>query len=153
MAIVACAWCGKELQTGLPGTFLSHGMCVSCSGRNGFFPVEELRSIRGESIDHFPPGEIEIDRHGVIREYRWSDGADGGLWGWILGKHFFAEVAPWDLVQKFEGQFKRLVGSGRSGAAELAFLSRTPICERLVFLELTYNENTGRGIIAIEQLA
>jgi photoactive yellow protein len=154
MATVACAWCGKELRTGIPGTFLSHGMCVPCSGRNGFFPVEEIPPYSGGAVDHLPAGTVEVDTVGMVIGADLADeDAPGEDWSWVLGKHFFREVAPWTLVRQFEGQFARLIASGVSGEAELAFLARTARHERLVFLELVYEQATGRIRITIEQLA
>lgn len=154
MATVACAWCGKELRTEIPGTFLSHGMCVPCSGRNGFFPVEELSAFTAGEVDHLPPGTVEIDRRGIVIHADLSDeDSPGDDWSWVIGKHFFREVAPWALVRQFEGQFARLIASGVSGEAELAFLARTALRERLVFLELLYDQDTDRISITIEQLA
>lgn len=156
MGTLTCAWCGKELRADLPGTLLSHGMCIPCSGSNGFFPVEEHVTVSpdAESADPFPSGWLIVDRDGVIQSFRWSDEPlAGSSWRGITGTSFFADVAPWPTVRRLERQFRHFVMVGEPGEAELAFLFRSGEVDQLLFFELVYDPLAEEARITVEQIA
>jgi hypothetical protein len=153
MGSVACAWCGIELRRDLPGTFISHGMCVPCSGRNGFVPVEELPATVITS-HHIPCGTFEIDEAGHVLSYREHPGdQDGGAADGFLHRPFFDDVAPWGTVRQLKSRFQEVVAKGAKAEIELAFLARTLASERLVFFTLNYDPAAHAARVVVEHLA
>ena len=107
------------MRRGAPGALVSHGMCVSCSGSNGFFPIDYSS---GSPQQELPSGTLLLDCEGRVREYSWDPPEPAGRsWQWIKGCDFFGEVAPWSPVRHFRAQHQLMVDAARDQEAELAF--------------------------------
>jgi photoactive yellow protein len=79
--------------------------------------VEQLESIASMSdaeLDALPVGTIRLDREGRILSYNLAEAAQSGLKPeQVIGKNFFAEIAPCSNVRAFAGKFSQGVAEGR----------------------------------------
>ncbi len=154
MATIACAWCAKELTRTSPKSVVSHGLCVACAGRHGFFPAQDHLTVSPAEFERLPFGTIEVDGEGVVRSYvpaaMAGTGPDPSS---ILGRHFFSQVVPWTVAQRLEDQFTDFVARGATGGAGFPFYFRTVGGERLVLVELIYNARQGLSRITVEELS
>ncbi len=156
MATIACAWCEKELSRPSPeasDTFVSHGLCVACAARYGFFPAQDQITISAEEFGRLPFGVIEVDGQGVVCSYApAATGLDGSEPPYILGRHFFSEAIPQTVACRLDEPFRSLVARGVTGGICSPFYFRTCGRERLVVVELIYNARQGMSRITVEEL-
>lgn len=68
---------------------------------------------RGAALDALPFGVIVVDRAGEVVEYNQSERQLARVSrDEVVGKNFFAEVAPWAAVREFEGRWDDFIASG-----------------------------------------
>lgn len=153
VAASICAWCGTVLREGSPHEppeRTSHGVCVTCAGAAGCFPVEDLTSLTAEHYDTLPFGVIGLDQAGNIVAYNQNEEDRSGLSrANVLGRNFFREVAPCTQVSAFEGRYRRMAKSGTSDHAVLMFVFRFADGARLVRVSLSYEPLRERGLILV----
>ncbi len=75
---------------------------------------ERIETYSREEFDNLPFGAIKLDKDGVILKYNAYEGRLAGrIPSEVVGKNFFAEVAPCTNVQGFAGRFREGVESGK----------------------------------------
>ncbi|MCC6738273.1 MAG: PAS domain-containing protein [Planctomycetia bacterium] len=123
---VVCAWCGRRVREGSPGA-VSHGICASCAGESGQFPVESLGAATPAMLDRLPFGLIRVSREGTILAYNAAEETlSGRRRADVVGRNFFREIAPCTAVAAFEGEVAKLWGSDSGGRTTFAFVFEFP---------------------------
>ncbi|MHC4955908.1 MAG: PAS domain-containing protein [Planctomycetota bacterium] len=69
--------------------------------------IQQVASMSRGELDELPFGAIEVDGEGTILQYNAAEARLAGLDPKdVIGKNFFAEVAPCTNVQEFAGRFR-----------------------------------------------
>ncbi|MDT5061474.1 MAG: hypothetical protein QOH63_1933 [Acidobacteriota bacterium] len=95
---MTCLWCNKELKV---GEFERGNLCSECEQVSTGIP-----NLSSEQLDLLPFGLIELDKTGTIVAFNESEerlslrSKDE-----VIGKNFFADVAPCADVQDYKGRF------------------------------------------------
>lgn len=151
MTQTLCSWCSKVLEEGNPLLRPNYGICASCADKHDLLPVEERPDLSQEEYDRLPFGVIVTDDQGVIQCFNRHEEQKSGLpRAEVLGKHFFAEVAPCTRVREFEGSFKSLIESGRSGRKETGFVFRFRGNTRIVTATMRYHAEERVAVITLK---
>ena len=155
---VVCAWCRRVMREPTAGTADdardSHGMCLACARALGTFPTEDFFAFGPAEYDRLPFGLIELDAEGRVRAYNATEATLTGLDPRrIVGRLFFAEVAPCTRVREFEGVYEALVARGGGIVPPFHFLFRFAGGDRLVEITLAYDAARGRGQLHMWELA
>jgi photoactive yellow protein len=80
----------------------------------GSADIERIQSLSEPELDQLPFGAIRLDRDGTILSFNKAEvDLSGRKKESVVGKSFFAEVAPCTNVKEFAGQFREGVGTGR----------------------------------------
>jgi photoactive yellow protein len=75
--------------------------------------IERLQNFSETELDRLPFGAIRLDREGRILSYNQAEAdLSGRRKESVLGRNFFAEVAPCTNVQEFAGRFREGVAAG-----------------------------------------
>jgi photoactive yellow protein len=102
---VSCAWCGAG-DDGGSGT-RSHGICPAC-----FETIVGTPLLDEADLDSLPFGLIEIDPDGTVLRYNSTERAlSGKSVDDVIGRNFFAEVAPCTRVREFQGRVAPFLAS------------------------------------------
>lgn len=148
---VLCAWCNATIREGDGSKESSHGICFQCVQSMGLFPTEDIRSLSQEQLDSLPMGVIELDREAIVRRYNVAEARAAGLdQQRVVGRHFFAEVAPCTSVQEFRGRCEEMMRSPHAERDELDFLFRFRAGDRLAHLVFSWDPHAGRLTILID---
>lgn len=148
---VVCAWCRDTIRAGDPSAPVSHGMCIPCVRSTEAFSSETLDEFSQSELDQLPVGVVELDREGVVRAYNRVEAKASGLArNWVLGKHFFTEVAPCTAVYEFQGRFDRLVQRGAPAREELDFLFAFKTGERLASISMNWDPSRRRVTMLVD---
>lgn len=148
---VLCAWCNATIRAGDGSQESSHGICFGCVQGMGLFPTEDIRSLSQEQLDALPIGVIELDRDATVRRYNIAEARAAGLDpNTVVGRHFFAEVAPCTSVQEFRGRCEEMMRSPHAERDELDFLFRFRTGDRLAHLVFSWDPHAGRLTILID---
>jgi photoactive yellow protein len=148
---VVCAWCRSTIRAGDPTAPVSHGMCIPCVRSTEAFSSETLDEFSQRELDQLPVGVIELDAEGVVRAYnRVESKASGLARNWVLGKHFFTEVAPCTAVYEFQGRYERLVARDLPTREELDFLFAFETGERLASISMNWDPKRGRVTLLVD---
>jgi len=76
--------------------------------------IERIQSLSEQELDQLPFGAIRLDRDGTILSYNQAEAdLSGRKKENVVGKSFFAEVAPCTNVKEFAGRFREGVSTGR----------------------------------------
>jgi photoactive yellow protein len=76
--------------------------------------IERIQSFTENELDALPFGAIRLDRDGQILAFNQAEAdLSGRKRENVLGKNFFADVAPCTNVQEFAGKFREGVGTGK----------------------------------------
>ena len=70
--------------------------------------IERIQSLSEQELDQLPFGAIRLDRDGTILSYNQAEAdLSGRKKERVIGKSFFAEVAPCTNVQEFAGRYRQ----------------------------------------------
>ena len=76
--------------------------------------IERIQSFGEQELDQLPFGAIRLDREGKILSYNQAEAdLSGRKKENVVGKNFFADVAPCTNVQEFAGKFREGVQTGK----------------------------------------
>ena len=155
---VVCAWCRRVIREPAPGAAAaahdSHGMCLACARALGVFPTEDFFALGAAEYDRLPFGLVELDAAGRVRAYNAAEASISGLDPRrIIGKAFFAEVAPCTRVRAFQGAYEALVARGGGVEPPFQFLFRFAGGDRLIEITLAYDAARQRGQLHMWELA
>lgn len=110
-----CAWCASEIRptTHTDVSKISHGVCLTCCQRFDLFPTQGIPSLAQSDVNLLPFGVIVLDRQGLILQYNSAESVISGYDSEnVIGRDFFAEVAPCANVQEFAGRVAELQANG-----------------------------------------
>jgi photoactive yellow protein len=80
----------------------------------GSAEIERIQNYTEPELDKLPFGAIRLDREGTILSFNKAEvDLSGRTKERVLGKNFFADVAPCTNVQEFAGKFREGVVTGR----------------------------------------
>lgn len=148
---VLCAWCNATIREGDGSKESSHGICFECVRGMGLFPTEDIRGLSQEQLDALPIGVVELDRQGIVRRYNATEARAAGLDPrQVVGRHFFAEVAPCTSVQEFRGRCEEMMQSPLPERDELDFVFRFRSGDRLAHLVFSWDPHAGRLTILVD---
>lgn len=148
---VLCAWCSATIREGDGTKESSHGICFQCVQGMGLFPTEDIRGLSQEQLDALPMGVIELDGKAIVRRYNLAEARAAGLDPRkVVGRHFFAEIAPCTSVQEFRGRCEEMMLSPLPVRDELDFVFRFRSGDRLAHLVFSWDPHAGRLTILID---
>jgi photoactive yellow protein len=108
---------------------------------------KELGSLRVNQFDQLPFGAIRLTRKGIVLEYNAAEAAFARRDPLnVVGKNFFAEVAPCARVGKFYDTFLQATRGGEFDHT-FKFTFRFPFGLRQVRIRL-FSDGTANGIYA-----
>lgn len=75
--------------------------------------MQRIDGLSEEELNRLPFGAIRLDTRGVVQAYNASESRAAGRHpALVVGRNFFAEVAPCTNVQSFAGKFREGVAKG-----------------------------------------
>jgi len=149
---VVCAWCGRSIREGNPGS-VSHGICLTCLGDTFNYPIENLALLNRDVADHLPSGFIRLDANGTVLEYNTAESMLSGLPRQnVVGKNFFRTIAPCTCVKQFEGKIKDMIAAGKPARDQIEFLFKFPGRVTMVNLAMIYEPARNEVILLIRKV-
>ena len=102
--------------------------------------IGEIGRMTPEQLDDLPFGAIQLDHHGRVLSYnRAEERLSGRRREAVVGRDFFAEVAPCTRVKRFFGAFQ--LGVERRSLNEVFdFVFHFPEAKREVRIRMIYSE-------------
>jgi photoactive yellow protein len=75
--------------------------------------IQLLDTLSREELDELPVGVIQLDRDGTVLQYNETESSLARFSrGDVVGRNFFAEIAPCTAVRDFQGRFDEGVRRG-----------------------------------------
>ena len=129
---------------------VSHGICARCIGVTEGLAIDDLKDVQSTQLDALPFGAIRVTEDGTIEAYNATESTRFGYKpDEVVGRSFFADIAPCTAVQEFKGRFDALVQSGTSGRASLSFVFCIGARSELVDVVLLWDAHVRRGTLLI----
>lgn len=152
MGPVVCAWCDRQIRSGDKSFPVSHGICVSCIGRER--GVEDLRQLSQEELDSLPFGVIRLNGEGTVVAYNQTESGFSHLEpGKVISKNFFSEIAPCTRVKEFAGELESLRSARKSGRKRISFVFTFPHGAMWMSIALNYDAQDDETTLLVKPLA
>lgn len=111
-----------------------------------------LLHLGQDEVDQLPFGMITLDREGAVIGYNATEARLSGFDPKaVLGRNFFADVAPCTNVQAFGGLYRSLVRSNEPRACEFDFVFRFAHGDAKVRITMVYLQKLGKGLLLVDQ--
>lgn len=144
-----CAWCQAVLGPSPTGED-SHGICLSCLPGVFDVPVATLDALSADEADALPYGLIRIDDADRVIAFNRAEARLAKLpKERVIGRSFFAEVAPCTNVKELAGWIRDARRSGRSQRTEITFVFDFAHGRRLVSIAMTYNARLHHATLLV----
>ncbi|MGK2859018.1 MAG: PAS domain-containing protein [Thermoanaerobaculia bacterium] len=113
--------------------------------------IQEVTAMGEEKLNALPFGAIKLDKDGTILSFNQYEakltGRDPNK---VIGKNFFAEVAPCTNVQAFAGRYREGVAKGDLHAV-FPYKFDFKMAPRDVTVTLFYSKNTQQGWVFVRE--
>jgi photoactive yellow protein len=111
--------------------------------------IERIESLSEQQLDELPFGAIRLDREGRILAYNRAESElSGRRRESVVGRNFFAEVAPCTDVPDFAGRFREGVAKG-SLHTVFPYVFDHQMEPRNVWVTLFYSHETGTAWVFV----
>jgi photoactive yellow protein len=111
--------------------------------------IERLKNFSETELDQLPFGAIRLDREGTILSFNQAEAdLSGRKKENVLGKNFFADVAPCTNVQAFAGKFREGVAKGTLHTV-FPYVFDYKMDPRNVWVTLFYSNETGTAWVFV----
>ena len=114
--------------------------------------IRLLDTLSGAELDELPVGVIQLDRHGTVLQYNETESnlarfhpAD------VVGRNFFAEIAPCTAVRDFQGRFEEGVARGELDATFAYRFRFADDRTKDVTITMSYRPHNGRVWVVVER--
>lgn len=145
--LLLCAWCGTVMHEGAPPP--QHGICPRCTQLDA--PVGPLPLVSADDLDRLPFGVIRLSGDGRIEAYNATEARHSGRQpDTVIGRNFFAEVAPCAAVQGFAGRLEAMRQRGVAATERFGFVFRLPGTRCHVQLALTYVPENDSAVVIVD---
>ncbi len=116
-------------------------------------PKGFLLALTQEEVDALPFGVIALDPEGTILGYNKAESSLSGLDPQrVVGRNFFAQIAPCTNIREFAGLYREMVQSGTAQSWEFNFTFRFRTGAKQVHIHLGYFPEQQRGLITVEEI-
>lgn len=113
--------------------------------------VEYLLRLTPEQADALPYGLIVLDRSGVVIGYNATESRFSRIEKRrVVGRNFFAEIAPCTGVQDFAGLYQQMVETGAPANAQFDYVFRFRHGDRAVSITMAYVRQLEQGIVLVD---
>lgn len=113
-----------------------------------------LLRLTQEEADALPCGLIVLDSSGVVIGYNAAESRLSRIdRDRVVGRNFFADIAPCTGVQDFAGVYQQMVATGYPERAQFDFLFRFRHGDRPVSITMAYFPRLEQGILLVEPKA
>lgn len=103
-------------------------------------------------VDKLPFGMITLDAEGVVTGYNATEARLSGFDpASVIGRNFFADIAPCTNVKAFGGLYRDMVRAGEPRASEFDFVFRFAHGDRKVRITMVYLHKLGKGLVLVDQ--
>lgn len=113
--------------------------------------VEYLLHLSPQEADTLPYGLIMLDRAGTVIAYNEAESRLSGLDPQrVLGRNFFADVAPCTRVREFAGLYRQMVETGAPTSVQFDFLFRFGHGEQPVSIQMAWFPQIEQGLVLVD---
>ena len=113
--------------------------------------IEKVNTLPEEKLNELPFGAIRLDKDGTILSFnKYEADLTGRDPNRVIGKNFFAQVAPCTNVQSFAGRYREGVARGELHAV-FPYKFDFKMAPRDVTVTLFYSRNTEQGWVFVRE--
>ena len=113
--------------------------------------VEYLLRLSPQEADALPYGLIMLDRSGTVIAYNANEARLSGLEPQrVLGRNFFADIAPCTAVREFAGLYRQMIEAGAPASAQFEFLFRFRHGDRAVSIQMAWFPQIEQGLVLVD---